>query len=154
MLKYVFWELFGYSTFCWNSFCFFYSFFAYNEWNTNTSCIFIIFAATFCNNLFQTDGVLDFYTHNNTYRYRGITTRERPWNSDFNLKTKKGPTVLVSNIRDIVFSRCSEIMQTRYFTIFTVYATIFEQFMAAFVSSDYIGEKDHFTLGLLKRSDS
>ena len=41
-------------------------------------------------------------------------------------------------------------MQTRYFTIFTVYATIFEQFMAGFVSSDYIGEKDHFTLAFWK----
>ena len=50
----------------------------------------------------------------------------------FNFQTKKGPTVSVSNIRDIAFYGCLEIMRTRSFTIFTVYATSFEQFWAAF----------------------
>ena len=42
----------------------------------------------------------------------------------FNFRTKQGPTVSVSNIRDIAFYGCSEIMRTRNFTIFTVYAKI------------------------------
>ena len=44
----------------------------------------------------------------------------------------------------------------RNFTIFTVYATIFGQFMAALWQffSNYIKEIDHFTLDLLKRSDT
>ena len=37
-----------------------------------------------------------------------------------------------SNIRDIAFYGCSEIIRTRNFTIFTVYITIFGQFTAAF----------------------
>ena len=45
--------------------------------------------------------------------------------SHFNFQTKQGPTVSVSNIIDIVFYRCSEIMRTKHFTIFTGYATIF-----------------------------
>ena len=47
-------------------------------------------------------------------------------------RTKQGPKVSVSNITDIAFNECSEIMQTRNFTIFTVYVTSFRQFMAAF----------------------
>ena len=42
-------------------------------------------------------------------------------------------------------------MWTRNFTIFTVNATTFWQFTAAF--HNYIGKIDHFTLDLLKRSD-
>ena len=38
----------------------------------------------------------------------------------------------VSNIRDIAFYECPEIMRTRNFTIFTLYAISFGQFMAAF----------------------
>ena len=68
------------------------------------------------------------------------------------LNTKQGPTVSVSNIRDISFYGCSEIIQTINFTIFTVNATIFGQYTAAF--HNYIGEIDHFTLDLLKRSDT
>ena len=63
-------------------------------------------------------------------------------------------TVSLSNIKDIAFYGCTEIIQTRNFTIFTVYATSFRHFMAAF--SNYIGEIDHFTLtlDLLKRYDT
>ena len=46
--------------------------------------------------------------------------------------TKQGPTVIVSNTRNIAFYGCSEIILTRNLTIFTVYAIIFEQFMVAF----------------------
>ena len=38
--------------------------------------------------------------------------------------------VSVSNIRDIAFNRFSEIIWTRHFTIFTLYATIFRQYTA------------------------
>ena len=48
------------------------------------------------------------------------------------LLNKNVPTVSVSNFRDIVFYGCSEIILTRNFTIFTVYATISGQFMAVF----------------------
>ena len=50
----------------------------------------------------------------------------------FSFRTKQGPKVSVSNITDIAFYGCSEIIRTRNFTIFTVYVTIFGQFMAAF----------------------
>ena len=43
-----------------------------------------------------------------------------------------GPTVSVLNIRDIAFYGCSEIIRTRNFTIFTLHATSFGQFTAAF----------------------
>ena len=39
--------------------------------------------------------------------------------------SKQGPEISISNIRDIAFYRCSEIVRTRNFTIFTVYATVF-----------------------------
>ena len=64
--------------------------------------------------------------------------------------SEQGPTVSVSNTRDIAFYGCSEIILTRNLTIFTVYATIFEQFLA---TSNYI-EIDHFKLDLLKMSDT
>ena len=70
----------------------------------------------------------------------------------FNFRTKQGPTVSASYIRDISFYGCSEIKRTRNFTIFTVNAKIFGQFTAAF--HNYIGEINHFTLDLLKRSDT
>ena len=44
----------------------------------------------------------------------------------FNFQTKQGPTVSVSNMRDIAFRGCSEIMRTINFPIFAVYITIFE----------------------------
>ena len=66
-------------------------------------------------------------------------------------KPKQGPTISVSNIRDIAFNGCSEIIWTRNFTIFTVYATVFRQYTA---TSNYIGEIDQFTLDFLKRSDT
>ena len=46
----------------------------------------------------------------------------------FNFWTKKGSTVSVSNIRDITFYACSEIIWTRNLI---VYATIFGQYAAA-----------------------
>ena len=52
------------------------------------------------------------------------------WPPHFNFRTKQGPTVSVSNIRDIAFYGCSVIIRTRNFTIFTVYTTIFRQFTA------------------------
>ena len=54
------------------------------------------------------------------------------WHPHFNFRTKKGPKISVLNIRDIAFYGCSEIIRTRYLTIFTVYAIIFGQFMAVF----------------------
>ena len=54
----------------------------------------------------------------------------RPWPPHFNFQTKKGSIMSVSNIRNILFYGCSS--WTRNFTIFTLYATIFGQFMAAF----------------------
>ena len=46
----------------------------------------------------------------------GVATREgdrgsRP--SQFNFRTKQGPTVSITNITDIAFYRCSEIIRTR-----------------------------------------
>ena len=62
----------------------------------------------------------------------------------FNFRTKQSPTVLVSNIRDIAFYGCSEIIRTKNFTVFAVYATIFGQFTVAFHFSNYTGEIDCF----------
>ena len=60
----------------------------------------------------------------------------------------------VSNIRNIAFYECSEIIRTRNYIIFTVYGTIFGQFSVAFHFSNYIGEIDHLTLDLVKMSDT
>ena len=57
---------------------------------------------------------------------------EGPCSPRFYFRTKQGPTVSVSNIRDITFYGCLEIIRTKNFTIFTVYATIFGQFTTAF----------------------
>ena len=43
----------------------------------------------------------------------------------FNFQTEQGSKLSHSNIWDIVFYGCSEIIRTKNFTIFTVYATIF-----------------------------
>ena len=50
----------------------------------------------------------------------------------FNFQIKQGPTVSVSNIRDIAFYGCSEIIQTRNVTIFSVCATFLGQFTMNF----------------------
>ena len=57
--------------------------------------------------------------------YRGVATggtraARGLWHPHFNFPTKKGSTVSVSNIRDIVFYECSETMLTRNFTIYRV----------------------------------
>ena len=64
----------------------------------------------------------------------------------FNFQTKQDPAVSVSNIRDL------EIIRTRNCTIFTVYAAIFGQFTAPFLF--FLTKLDHFTLDLLKRSNT
>ena len=68
------------------------------------------------------------------YIYRSVATggARGPWPPHFNFRTKQGPTVSVSNIRDIAFYSCSEILRIRNFTIFTVYATIFGKFTTVF----------------------
>ena len=48
----------------------------------------------------------------------------------FNFRTKKGPTVSVSHVRDIVLFGCSGIIGK--FHNFTINATFFERFIAAF----------------------
>ena len=50
----------------------------------------------------------------------------------FNFWTKQSPTFWVSKIRDIACYGCSEIIRTRNFTIFTVYAAIFGQLTVLF----------------------
>ena len=50
----------------------------------------------------------------------------------FNFRTKQGPTVLVLNTRDIAVYGCLEIILIKNLMIFTVYTTIFEQFIVAF----------------------
>ena len=49
----------------------------------------------------------------------------------------------------MAFHGCSEIIRTRNFTVLTVCATIFRQFMAAFHFLLLHMEKDHFTLDIL-----
>ena len=55
-----------------------------------------------------------------------------PSSPPLQFSNQKRPKVSVLNIRDIDFYGCSKIIRTRNFTIFTVYAIIFGQFMAAF----------------------
>ena len=47
-------------------------------------------------------------------------------------KTIRDLSISVLNIKNIAFYGCSEIVRTRTFKIFTVYAIIFRQFMATF----------------------
>ena len=68
---------------------------------------------------------------------RGIANggpgRPCPVPPQFKFQTKKGPTVSVSNIRDIVFYGCSEIIWIRISRFLQcIYTTVFVQFMAAF----------------------
>ena len=58
--------------------------------------------------------------------------KRRPCLTHLNFHTRQGPKISVSNIRDIAFYRCSEIIRTRILTIFTLFPTIFGQSMAAF----------------------
>ena len=57
-----------------------------------------------------------------------IKNRNKNYNNSTENKLKK---LSVSNIRDIAFYGCSEIIRIRNFTIFTVFATGFGQIMAA-----------------------
>ena len=52
--------------------------------------------------------------------------------SHFKFWTKQGPTSSVSNIGDIAFYGCSEIIWTRNFMMFTVFAIIFGQLTTNF----------------------
>ena len=61
----------------------------------------------------------------------------------FNFQIKQGPTDSFSNVGDTVFNGCSEIIRTRNFTTFTMYATIFGQLTHVFVN--YKWEIDLFT---------
>ena len=66
------------------------------------------------------------------HNYRGAATGEKvggkgTQTSHFNFQTKQGPTVSVSNIRNIDFYGYLGIMRTRNLTIFTVSATMFGQ---------------------------
>ena len=81
---------------------------------------------------------------------RGVATgiSVEPCLPHINFQTKQGPTVLVSNVRDTALYGCSEIIQTRYSTIFTVYATVFGQLTHVF--SNFKREIDHLKLDLLK----
>ena len=65
------------------------------------------------------------YTHTHTQTHTHTHTHTHT-------KAKQGPKVSVLNIRDSTFYRWSEIIQTRTFTIFTVFATIFGQFTIVF----------------------
>ena len=56
--------------------------------------------------------------------------------------------------QDIAFYGCSEIIRTRNFTVFTVHATILDNLWQFLIFSNYIGEIDHFTFDLLKRSNA
>ena len=56
----------------------------------------------------------------------------RPWPPNLNFQIKQGPLISVSNIKKIAFYRCSEIIRSRNFKIFIVYATILRQCMEAF----------------------
>ena len=74
--------------------------------------------------------------------------------SHFNFRTKQGPTVSVLIITDVAFYGCSEIMRTRNFTIFSAHAKMFWQFTTSFHFSNCLREIHHFTLELLKRSNT
>ena len=71
-------------------------------------------------------------------------------NPYLNFQAKKGPTPSASNIRDIAFCRCSEILRTRNVTYFTVCATVFGHFTHHFIFPNFIGVTDYFTMDLLK----
>ena len=63
--------------------------------------------------------------------------RGEGWQGDhgppnLNFQIQQGPLISVSNIKKIAFYRCSEIIRSRNFKTFLVYATILRQCMAAF----------------------
>ena len=73
-----------------------------------------------------------FFLKNECKKGRGHTHTYTHTYAHINFRNKPGPTVSVSNIRDIAFYGCSEIIRTRNLMIFTVYATIFGQYTATF----------------------
>ena len=93
-----------------------------------------------------------------TLMYRDVATGGpgRSWSLHFNFQTKKVPIVSVSNIWEISFYGCLKVTQTRNFIVFTVYATVFEQFTVAFhfFLLHRGSRSDLFILELLKRSNS
>ena len=102
---------------------------------------------------FNTDFSIQLGFNRNNKLISGVSTGQ--WGQEghahyFNFQTKQGPTASISNTRDVAFYECSEITQTRNFTIFNAYTTTFGQFTVDFIFSNNIGEIDHFTLDLLK----
>ena len=78
-----------------------------------------------------------------------------PWSPNLHFQTKQDPTVSVSNIRDIAFYECSEII---LWTEISGFLSFMQQFLDSlrrlFIFSNYIREIDHFKLDLLKRFDT
>ena len=85
---------------------------------------------------------------------RGVREVIAAPSSHFNFRTKQSPKVTISNIRDIAFYRCSEIIQTRNSHFLPYMLQFLDNLWWLFIFSNYIGEADHFTLDLLKRSDT
>ena len=75
----------------------------------------------------------------NTNWKKKITNRNKNYDNSNKTKLKE---LSVSNIRDIAFYGCSEIIWTKNSTIFTVFATNFGEITAAFNCIEHI---DHFT---------
>ena len=71
----------------------------------------------------------------------------------FNFRTKQNSKISASNIKDIVFHGCLEIMTTRNFIILLCMLQ-FRIICGGFHFSNYTAEIDHFMLELLKRSDT
>ena len=82
---------------------------------------------------------------------KNIVNRNKNYNNSNKTKLNK---LSVSNIRDIAFCGCSEIIQTRNSTILPCLLQIIDKLRRLFIFSNYIGQIDHFTLELLKRSDT
>ena len=72
----------------------------------------------------------------------------------FNFRTKKGPTVSVSNIKDIAFYGYSEFIRTSISQLPQCMLPFMHNLRQHFIFSNYIREIDNFTLDLLKMSNT
>ena len=72
----------------------------------------------------------------------------------FHSQTKKGPTVSVSNIRDLLFTGVQKSYGPEISRFLPCMQQVLDNLRQLFIFSDYTAEIGQFTLDLLKRSDT
>ena len=72
----------------------------------------------------------------------------------FNFRAKQGPKISASNIKNIAFLDVQELYGPDISQLLSCMLQFLDNLWRLFIFSNYVGEIDHFTLDLLKRSDT